>query len=640
MGHTSEFLASFQSSLDAPPLPERICAVYEMVSALGHRPESGAFLLRRREDGASFVLKIGAGDQNLAEEFRLLKRLRKGMAPEPVDCFEEGGVQYLIRTYLPGQPMAEAWEPDPRRWVDLGVRLCGLLSELHSLEPPIVHRDIKPENIILSPEGAPYLIDFGIARSYKPEQETDTVHMGTPATAAPEQYGFAQSGPRTDLYALGVTLRWMTTGSYRSEALESAECPAWAKRFLRKATAFDPEARYPSAQAMASVLRRHAAAERKRRGSLALAACGGLLAGLLLGLPLGFLLGAPAEAPVRSTEESGSAVEFTSPLLEAAVRAELNKPEGAVTREDLGRVRRLALVGQTLLREEQSVHCSMSFFVDGVPQYDLPRGDISDLSLLSDMPNLTTLLLCRQEVSDLSALEGLPLRELYLWDNDVNDLSPLEGMEGLETLFLGANPISDLSPLASMTALRYLNLSFMEGEDGVLKSLRPLEGLPLKRLSLDNLIIQDGDWSALGTLEGLEELSLWTPPPQAVSALAGCAGVRTLTLGGYWHADLTALPALPNLTSLYLYNRPPSLEGIQKQSGLLLLSLCNQEVEDLAPVAALPSLQVLEVFNVPVPGYAPLLDAPSLTRVRVDTEATRTALEKDCPERRFDIVLP
>lgn len=615
----SDFLASFQPALDTLPLPERVRTRYEVVSVLGHRPGSGTFLLRRREDGASFVLKADAGGQDLEQEYRLLAQLRKGMAPEPVDYFEQDGTQYLVRTYLPGKTLAETWEAGCGRWADLGLRLCALLSQLHSQEPPIVHRDIKPENIILSPEGEPCLIDFGIARSCKPEQETDTVHMGTRTTAAPEQYGFAQSGPRTDLYALGVTLRWMVTGSYRPEALECADCPAWTKRFLRKAAAFDPADRFPSAEAMARVLRRHSAAGRVRRCVLAAAVCLVLLLGLLL---------------CGTAQQS---VDFSSPLLEAAVRSELDKPTGKLTKKDLEEVRRLAVVGEELLGEEQRFRCDLCVFVDDVPTYDAPRGDISDLSVLADMPNLTTLYLCRQEIRDLSPLADLPLRELYLCDNAVSSLAPLEELRDLEVLYLDSNPLPDLTPLSSLRDLRELNLNFWDWSE--LESLAPLEGLPLQTLSLGNLTVLDGDWSILGTLWNLEELSLWSPSQAAVAALADCSRLRMLSLGNYQEADLTDLPVLPKLTALNIFNRLSSIQGIQRQTDLVYLSLCNQEGVDMAPASELPALRELYLHNVTTLGYAPLMDAPSLELVDADTDAVRADVEADCPERRFKVTV-
>ncbi len=69
------------------------------------------------------------------------------------------------------------------------------------------------------PGGGLSLIDFGAARRHTPGRDTDTRHLGTRTTAAPEQYGFAQTDPRTDLYAAGATLLWLATGSYGRKAL-------------------------------------------------------------------------------------------------------------------------------------------------------------------------------------------------------------------------------------------------------------------------------------------------------------------------------------------------------------------------------------------------------------------------------------
>ncbi len=622
MPQVSEFLAGFRPAPDGLVLPESITEHYRLESALGHREDGAVYLLRRREDGAPFVLKIDAGGgQDLFEAFRLLSRLPDGLGPEPAACFQEGGVKYMIRSYLPGQPLNEAWDPgeDLDRWRELGEALCRLLARLHSLEPPIIHRDIKPENIILSPDGEPRLIDFGIARRYKPEQDTDTVHMGTRTTAAPEQYGFAQSDPRTDLYALGVTLRWMLTGSYAPEALEEADCPDWVKRFLRKAAAFDPADRFPSASAMADALHRHGE-RRKRWKLLALFLCLAAACGLVI---------------FRAAENRP--VAFGSPLLEEAVRAELNRPQGAVTRKDLKEVRRLAVVGQEVLEEEQSFRCSLCVYVDEVAQIDQPKGDISDISLLAEMPNLTTLYLCRQEIGSLEALEGLPLRELYLIDNQVEDLSPLERLPELEVLYIGSNPAEDLSPLASLKRLRELNLdSWLMHEP---ESFAPLEGLPAAELSLGNLFPRDGNWSFLGTMGNLHTLWLWDPPWAALAALEDCGGLRGLKLGNCREPDLTALPPMPKLQSLALFNRMTSIEGVQQQTGLKWLSLCNQDLADLSPAAALPDLQEVYIYNVTVSDWSPLLDAPRLELVNVDTEAVREAVEAGCPDRAFRVTV-
>ena len=136
--------------------------------------------------------------------------------------------------------------------------------------------------------------------------------MGTRSTAAPEQYGFSQSDQRTDLYALAVTLRWMVTGSYRPEALETADCSQGMKRFLRKAASFAPADRYPDARSMGAALDRLAAPPRRRILPVLLAC----LAAILVAAGGWFL-------------HQNRPVDFGSPLLEQAVRLELDRPGGA-----------------------------------------------------------------------------------------------------------------------------------------------------------------------------------------------------------------------------------------------------------------------------------------------------------------------
>ncbi len=71
---------------------------------------------------------------------------------------------------------------------------------------------MKPANIMRTRRGRLYLIDFGIARHFRPEKERDTGPLGSPGYAAPEQYGRAQSTEQTDIYGLGVTLHTLLTG--------------------------------------------------------------------------------------------------------------------------------------------------------------------------------------------------------------------------------------------------------------------------------------------------------------------------------------------------------------------------------------------------------------------------------------------
>ena len=300
MSERSDFLRCFTPVPEGAALPERISSAYDAESCLRRREDGGWTLrLRRRADGALYVLKADpAGNEDLPGEFQILTRLSpllSGAVPEPAACFQEDGTTYLLRAFLPGETLRQYRErvgvcPE-ETCVRLGQKLCALLETLHSQEPPVIHRDIKPENIILLPDGGVGLIDFGIARLYKAGQDTDTRRMGTRSTAAPEQYGYAQTDQRTDLYALGMTLAWLATGAYGREALAQAtNLSPYFRQTLEKAVSFAPEDRYQSAGDFSTALAGKAPPPRRRRWPV-------LAASLLLAVLAGvFWLGNGAPA--------------------------------------------------------------------------------------------------------------------------------------------------------------------------------------------------------------------------------------------------------------------------------------------------------------------------------------------------------
>ena len=126
------------------------------------------------------------------------------------------------------------------------IRCCehvaDALSTLHSsLASPVIHRDVSPGNIVVSANGAT-LIDLGIARTRKEEANRDTRLWGTQGYTAPEQFGFRQTDARTDVYALGMCLRFMLTGRQAQEAARVQDSAL--ARVIEKGTAMDPDARF------------------------------------------------------------------------------------------------------------------------------------------------------------------------------------------------------------------------------------------------------------------------------------------------------------------------------------------------------------------------------------------------------------
>ena len=137
----------------------------------------------------------------------------------------------------------------PGRAVALARQLCQALAPLHAAG--VVHRDVAPGNVVVAADGA-HLIDLGIARVRVDGASHDTTRLGTWGFAAPEQYGFAQTDARSDVFSLGRVLAYALTAadpqdaSFDSVAQESPLVPPALRAVIKKATAFEPSGRYQS----------------------------------------------------------------------------------------------------------------------------------------------------------------------------------------------------------------------------------------------------------------------------------------------------------------------------------------------------------------------------------------------------------
>lgn len=151
-------------------------------------------------------------------EAQLLAGLSHPGLPHIYDQFFEGSHWYLAMDFIEGKTLDEHLRNASMKRLlvdealELGIKLCTVLDYLHTREPPIIFRDLKPANVMLTPDGRVVLIDFGIARHFKPGQIRDTVAFGSPGYAPPEQYGKGQTTPRADIFSLGATLHQMLSG--------------------------------------------------------------------------------------------------------------------------------------------------------------------------------------------------------------------------------------------------------------------------------------------------------------------------------------------------------------------------------------------------------------------------------------------
>lgn len=193
---------------------------------------SRVVLLEETETGEKRVQKELRGWNPVYEQ---LKELSHPYLPSVYEVRRENDQTVVTEEYIEGANLA-AVSLSQRQLTRLLLELCDVLEFLHGRG--ILHRDIKPSNLMLAADGHLRLIDFDAARREREEAEQDTQLLGTRGYAPPEQYGFAQTDARADIYAMGVTFRQLLGPLARKRR--------W-KRILRKCTALDPKDRYHSA---------------------------------------------------------------------------------------------------------------------------------------------------------------------------------------------------------------------------------------------------------------------------------------------------------------------------------------------------------------------------------------------------------
>lgn len=167
----------------------------------------------------------------------------------------------VVYDYVPGvtaeRLVREQGPLSPERATALAADVCEAVGALHACG--IVHRDVTATNVVVAVDGA-HLIDLGIARMRVEGVSHDSTSLGTWGYASPEQYGFAQTDARSDIYSVGRLLGFLLTGvSPSDEGFDAAlAVEEWVPPELRavigRATAFEPSARYQSAGELTAAL--------------------------------------------------------------------------------------------------------------------------------------------------------------------------------------------------------------------------------------------------------------------------------------------------------------------------------------------------------------------------------------------------
>ena len=191
------------------------------------------------------------------EVFSRLSSVCGAHLPRVVETYDLPDQLVIVREYVYGASLATCVANAGRMGQTAAARVvadvCDAVAALH--EQGIVHRDVSPKNVILSPRGA-VLIDLGIARAYVEGAQRDTTRLGTWGFASPEQYGFAQTDGRSDVYSVGCLLGYMLTGltpdseGYAAALADPGIVRSELRRIVEKACSFEPSERYQSATAL------------------------------------------------------------------------------------------------------------------------------------------------------------------------------------------------------------------------------------------------------------------------------------------------------------------------------------------------------------------------------------------------------
>lgn len=246
-----EFLEPGVSSLSVPAtgLPEapkagQTVGSWKVIRALAEGGMGVVYLVEREDGqyhqrGALKFIRHGLATDEMVRRFRRERQILASLDhPNMARLLDGGtteeGLPWLVMEYVDGVPLYE-WctdhAPTLRARLRLFLTLCGAVEAAH--RRLVLHRDIKPGNVLVTSDGAPRLLDFGVAKIFSrdgigtgSEADVTTLHAPlTPEYASPEQLRGGEVSTSSDVYSLGVLLYELVTGvrPYPTRAEGAAE---------------------------------------------------------------------------------------------------------------------------------------------------------------------------------------------------------------------------------------------------------------------------------------------------------------------------------------------------------------------------------------------------------------------------------
>ena len=207
-------------------------------------------------------------------EQMILPRLSGVHVPKFVAAGDFAVQPYLVMERISGNTLLKRLPELPLPYAevaDIGVKIAAALDDLHRQH--VVHLDVKPSNIMFRPTGEAVLVDFGLSHHEElPDlmQEEFRLPFGTAPYMSPEQLLGVRSDPRSDLFALGVLLYFLSTGVRpfgESETMYGMrrrlwrdpapprqlkpDYPPWLQEIVLRCLEIEPAWRFPTAAQLA-----------------------------------------------------------------------------------------------------------------------------------------------------------------------------------------------------------------------------------------------------------------------------------------------------------------------------------------------------------------------------------------------------
>jgi len=227
----------------------RRIGAYHILTQIGHGG-MGEVYRASRADGqyekevAIKLVRGGYDTASVLERFRHERQILASLDHPNIARLLDGGttdegIPYLVMELIEGTPIDQycnANQLNVSQRLRLFVQVCSAVQYAH--QRLVIHRDIKPGNILVTQEGVPKLLDFGIAKILDPTAGAETTMAGpmTPEYASPEQIRGEPITTATDVYSLGVVLYHLLTG--RSPYPKNTHAP---HEFARVICEWEPE---------------------------------------------------------------------------------------------------------------------------------------------------------------------------------------------------------------------------------------------------------------------------------------------------------------------------------------------------------------------------------------------------------------